>query len=100
LTAKTTTGSPNAKPDFYQTQIVTRHAVVTNYASIAKPSPTPALFGVSLAKRAAETRRKRLEKLVYATAQRLVREEQTGPRHAKSVLSSAASGLVLVCFVM
>jgi hypothetical protein len=29
-------------------QTVTRHAAVTNYASTAKPSPTPTLFGVSL----------------------------------------------------
>ena len=49
MTPKTTTRKPQNKPDFYQTQAVTRHAAVTNYASTAKPSPTPTLFGVSLA---------------------------------------------------
>jgi hypothetical protein len=39
---------PQYKPNFYQTQTVTRHPAVANYASTAKPSPTPTLFGVSL----------------------------------------------------
>ena len=52
LDPENSTGKPQNKPDFHQTQTVTRHAAVTNYAATAKPSPTPTLFGVSLTYRA------------------------------------------------
>jgi hypothetical protein len=49
LDPENSTGKPQNEPHFHQTQTVTGNVAVTNYAAIAKPSPTPTLFGVSLA---------------------------------------------------